>query len=363
MCDARRCDPCRPPDWPSPQHRERALGQEARRRPRKRSSGVWASSVDSSRIRRQCSRGCIAGFARRTTKTVCSRWRSCLFSTASARGTGSISSRPPCTPGCSCFRASAVAPRVAPALRSPLAADVRLSTTRPSRRGLTVASATRHVIEPWRSHRIFQRGSRWPGAARAGSAPAAVRDAPGRLSDESELSWGGYRLDQFVSTTTLEVRGCSGTATAGPGSARPGGEPGAWPRRRRTPSGRSASGPETKVPVTVVLRSEDPRASLATGQLRGRLEVYAADQTSTVPWTDSRSRSSRARPQPSPTSSISSPALRARDRRFLRGGTFARELPSDRTQDGLFMLHPYRARPKIPVVLVHGTASSPDALG
>jgi pimeloyl-ACP methyl ester carboxylesterase len=43
---------------------------------------------------------------------------------------------------------------------------------------------------------------------------------------------------------------------------------------------------------------------------------------------------------------------------LLRGGTIARALPSDRTQDGLFMLQPYRPG-QIPVVLVHGTASSP----
>ena len=43
---------------------------------------------------------------------------------------------------------------------------------------------------------------------------------------------------------------------------------------------------------------------------------------------------------------------------FLRGGIFGGQIPSDRAQDGLFTLHPYRPG-KIPVVLVHGTASSP----
>jgi hypothetical protein len=43
---------------------------------------------------------------------------------------------------------------------------------------------------------------------------------------------------------------------------------------------------------------------------------------------------------------------------FLRGGMFGGQIPHDRAQDGLFTFHPYRPG-KIPVVLVHGTASSP----
>ncbi|MGH9843355.1 MAG: esterase/lipase family protein, partial [Blastocatellia bacterium] len=43
---------------------------------------------------------------------------------------------------------------------------------------------------------------------------------------------------------------------------------------------------------------------------------------------------------------------------FLSGGLFRGQIPRDRAQDGLFMLHPYRPG-KIPVALVHGTASSP----
>ena len=43
---------------------------------------------------------------------------------------------------------------------------------------------------------------------------------------------------------------------------------------------------------------------------------------------------------------------------FFRAGVVGRELPRDRTQDGLFFLQPYLPG-KIPVVLVHGTASSP----
>jgi pimeloyl-ACP methyl ester carboxylesterase len=43
---------------------------------------------------------------------------------------------------------------------------------------------------------------------------------------------------------------------------------------------------------------------------------------------------------------------------FLRAGVVGREIPRDRAHDGLFILQPYRPG-KIPVVLVHGTASNP----
>jgi len=59
--------------------------------------------------------------------------------------------------------------------------------------------------------------------------------------DESGLSWGGYRLEHFVSTTTLEVRGLR-NRSAGPGSARPWRRAWRQARRPRTSAGRSASG-------------------------------------------------------------------------------------------------------------------------
>lgn len=43
---------------------------------------------------------------------------------------------------------------------------------------------------------------------------------------------------------------------------------------------------------------------------------------------------------------------------FFSGGLFSTMVPQDRARDGLFTLRPYRPG-KIPVVLVHGTASSP----
>ena len=99
--------------------------------------------------------------------------------------------------------------------------------------------------------------------------------------DESGLSWGGYRLDQFVSTTTLEVRGLRNRYRR-PGLGAPLAASLAPGKASANVIGAERIGPRTKVAVTALLRLEDARASLASGQVRGRLEVYAADQASLV---------------------------------------------------------------------------------
>ena len=175
--------------------------------------------------------------------------------------------------------------------------------------------------------------------------------------DESGLSWGGYRLERFIPTTTLEIRGlrnryfhpglgASLAASLAPGAA------------SAKVVGSKRLGPLIKVPVTALLRVQDARGSLASGRLRGRLEVYAADHASTV------SVDGQAQPlEYDPTAALAyqldnSPLYAMEIAAFLRAGVFAQRMPRDRTQDGLFMLHPY-SRGKIPVVLVHGTLSSP----
>ena len=175
--------------------------------------------------------------------------------------------------------------------------------------------------------------------------------------DESGLSWGGYRLERFIPTTTLEVRGLRNRYF------RPG--LGASLAASLAPGATSAKvveserlGPLIKVPVTALLRLEDARASLASGLVRGRLEVYAADHASTV------TVDGQVQPlEYDPTAALAyqldkSPLYAMEIAAFLRAGVFAQHMPRDRTQDGLFMLHPYSPG-KIPVVLVHGTLSSP----
>jgi pimeloyl-ACP methyl ester carboxylesterase len=180
--------------------------------------------------------------------------------------------------------------------------------------------------------------------------------------DKSGLTWGGYRLDHFISTSTLAVQGLRnryrnpglGASLTASLAARQKGE---------QVIGAERLGPRTQVPVTALLRFEHARANLASGKLSGRLELYAADQSETVTVDEGRL-------QPIEFDSTAALAYQLNDSplysmeisAFLRGG-FLSGLMSDlksknRTQDGLFTLQPHRAG-KIPVVLVHGTASSP----
>jgi pimeloyl-ACP methyl ester carboxylesterase len=176
--------------------------------------------------------------------------------------------------------------------------------------------------------------------------------------DETGLTWAGYPLEHFVSTTTLDVRGLRNRYRRAGIGAPLAASLADTTADTKKPIGAERIGPRTKVPVTAFIRIDDPRARLATGRLHGRLELYAADRASTV--------TVDARPQPlevDPTAAFASqlesnPLYDLEIAAFLRGGAFGSMLPKDRTQDGLFTLQPYQ-RGKMPVVLVHGTASSP----
>jgi pimeloyl-ACP methyl ester carboxylesterase len=175
--------------------------------------------------------------------------------------------------------------------------------------------------------------------------------------DPTGMTWGGYRLGHFVPTTTLEVRGLRNrynrhgigaplaasietgpTATKAPGSER--------------------LGARIKVPVTALLRLDHPRAHLAEGRIEGRLEVHAADEATTVK-IDGQDLPLESDPTAALAYQLEGSELYAMEiAAFMRGGIFRDLIPRSRAQDGLFLLHPYKPG-KIPVALVHGTASSP----
>ncbi len=175
--------------------------------------------------------------------------------------------------------------------------------------------------------------------------------------DESGLSWGGYRLKNFVSTSSLEVRGLRnhyrnpglGVALAASIASGPASE---------KVVGADRIGPLTKVPVTAILHLEGARSKLAEGAVSGKLSVYASDRISRV--------NIGGQPQPiesDPTAALAyqlndNPLYSMEIATFLSGGIFSGAIPEDRVKDGLFTYHPYRAG-RIPLVLVHGTASSP----
>jgi pimeloyl-ACP methyl ester carboxylesterase len=169
--------------------------------------------------------------------------------------------------------------------------------------------------------------------------------------DPSQLVWSGYRFSRFVPVGEFVVRGLRnryrqpgiGAALAAevePVESGPAGEA----ARRRIP-------PRIKVPVTAFVRFAEPLRGVLEGTLRARIEVYAADRTLTV-----RVGEREVPLELEPTAALALQLEGAPVWDFEIAGFRFAERPI--LADGLAMMHPYRPA-RIPVVLVHGTASSP----
>src|SRR5262249_38528096 len=106
-----------------------------------------------------------------------------------------------------------------------------------------------------------------------------------------------------------------------------------------------------KVPMTAFVRLENIPAALADGDIRGNLELYPADEEATV-----EVEGRRLPLELEPTAVLAyaldgAPVWDTEYGFFLKPGSRAAGM-------NLAMLHPYR-QGRIPIVLVHGTASSP----
>jgi hypothetical protein len=165
--------------------------------------------------------------------------------------------------------------------------------------------------------------------------------------------YGGNHLTKFVSLADLQVRGLRNTyRKAGIGAA-------LSARVEPTP-GKAASRwiPVTaKVPVTAFVRFDNPRLAMSNGRLHGTVEVYDEDRmkalqvgSHTVPIESDPSAALAYQLEGAPVWDFELAGFRRGDFSFL--GAKAGDL------NGLFMLHPYHPN-MIPVVFVHGTASSP----
>jgi pimeloyl-ACP methyl ester carboxylesterase len=169
--------------------------------------------------------------------------------------------------------------------------------------------------------------------------------------DPSQFVWSGYRFKRFIPVGEYVVRGLrnryrqAGVGAPLAAELEPlGSGPLAEAARKRIP-------PRVKVPVTLFVRLPDPRPAVMEGALEGRVEIYPADSTTSVVVGD------REVPlELEPTAALAyqlegSPVwdFEIAGFRFAEHEVFA---------DGLVMLQPYRPG-RIPVVLVHGTASSP----
>jgi pimeloyl-ACP methyl ester carboxylesterase len=166
---------------------------------------------------------------------------------------------------------------------------------------------------------------------------------------EDEFLWGGYRFQRFVAVGEFEPRGLlnnyrqAGVGAPLAASLTPVGN-GPTPVRGRIP-------PTVKVPVTAFLRIENPLDGIASGSVRGQIELYPADEARTV------TVDGRTVPLELAPSAALAYTLEGAPIWKTEIGAF---LSAERSvfPGGLAMLHPYRLG-RIPVVFIHGTASSP----
>ena len=175
----------------------------------------------------------------------------------------------------------------------------------------------------------------------------------GRLElhgDPSEFLWGGVRMSRFISVGEFKIRGLRNRYRQ-PGIGMPlaaeisqdGTGPEADIARKYIPK-------RTKVPVTAFVRIANVMEGIADGQLKGQLELFPSDEDSTV---EVERRKLPLELQPSAVLAYALEGAPVWDTEY---GLFLS--PGSRTGSNLYMMHPYRPG-RIPVVLIHGTASSP----
>jgi pimeloyl-ACP methyl ester carboxylesterase len=171
-------------------------------------------------------------------------------------------------------------------------------------------------------------------------------------TNPADFVWSGFRLSRFIAVADFNVRGLRNRyRQAGLGAPL---------AAEVTPLGTGAEAerarkyiaPRTKVPVTAFVRLDDVAQGIATGRLRGGIELYPADRGQTI---EVEGRTIPLELEPSATLAYqleAAPVWEMEFRGFL-SATF-RSVPAE----PLFMMYPYRPG-RVPVVLVHGTASSP----
>ena len=172
--------------------------------------------------------------------------------------------------------------------------------------------------------------------------------------NEGDLIWAGYRMKDFIPAADIEVRGLRnryripGVGAALAASIEPIGA--------ATTKQDAYIPPRIKIPVTAFLRLDDPRGALKSGKLTGNLEFYTPDSARTVKINDVD--------VPIEFETTSALALTLEGSPIwdfeiagFRAGDF-RPAGIGQSENQIYILHPHRTG-RMPVVLVHGTASSP----
>jgi pimeloyl-ACP methyl ester carboxylesterase len=173
--------------------------------------------------------------------------------------------------------------------------------------------------------------------------------------DPNELLWGPFRMENFVAASRLGVRGLRNDYRwPGIGSALVGslkhvqGEPEA--AFTRIP-------PALKIAATAILHLEDVETGLREGRLEGNL-VLSTIQEGTSVSVGGRVVPLEVRQSSALAYTLEGARVYALELKGLLSGDLELFKDTIRFKDNVFLMAPYRPG-RIPLVLVHGTASSP----
>ena len=169
--------------------------------------------------------------------------------------------------------------------------------------------------------------------------------------DEDDLMWGGYRMKDFAPVAELEVRGLRNRYRR-PGMGAPLAASIEPVELENPPPGFGHISRGVRVPATALVLFS-PGAPVAEGAVvHARLRVYTLDDATSVSIGDLQ-----VALEYEPTAALAFGLAESRLWEFERAGFLSGDFGQDRDR-GLRMLSPYD-RKRVPVVFVHGTASSP----
>ncbi|MFZ5568821.1 MAG: esterase/lipase family protein [Thermodesulfobacteriota bacterium] len=167
--------------------------------------------------------------------------------------------------------------------------------------------------------------------------------------------WGPFRLENFIDAAELEVRGLRndyrwpGIGTALVATLKP--RPGQQHRDfARVPS-------ILKVAATAFLQLDDVTEGLRSGRLEGRLTLYTGQEEMSIQ-VNGRDAPLEYRTTAALAYTLEGSQVYDLELKGLLSGDLQLIKKTARFRDNVFLLAPYR-RGRIPVVFVHGTASSP----
>ena len=172
--------------------------------------------------------------------------------------------------------------------------------------------------------------------------------------DPSSFRWSAYTLSHFYNTTRLSIRGLRneyrwpgiGAALVAATQYSP---DGAGKTSGRVPPG-------IKVAVTAFLRLDDPVRAIQAGHVKGSIELYTTDSPKTIA-IEGRRVPLEFNESAALAYSLEGSRVYDTETKGFFSGSFKLFREQARFPENIFFLTPYK-RNQVPVVFIHGTASS-----